>query len=71
VEARKLGASVELVYLDVPLGELWRRIQARGMEDPPIKRSDLDTKARTFQPPDEVEVRLYDRERVPSTLDGQ
>lgn len=71
MEARKLGASVELMYLDVPLDELWRRIQARGMEDPPIKRSDLDTWARSFQPPDEAEMRLYDRQRVPSTLDGQ
>lgn len=71
VEARKLGASVELVYLDVPLDELWRRIQARGMEDPPIKRSDLDTWARTFQPPDEAEIRLYDRVRVQSTSEDQ
>jgi len=71
VEARKLGASVELVYLDVSLDELWRRIQARGMENPPIKRSDLDTWARTFQSPDEAEMRLYDRQRVRPTLDGQ
>jgi len=61
VAARELGASVELVYLDVPVDELWRRIQARAREDPPIKRSDLDAWARTFQPPDAIEMRLYDR----------
>jgi len=50
-EARALGASVELCYLDVPLDELWRRIQARNAEEPPISRSDVDGWARTFQAP--------------------
>lgn len=61
VEARRLGASVELVHLELPTDELWRRIQTRGAEDPPITRSDLDTWVRTFQSPDEAEMRLYDR----------
>lgn len=60
VEAKGLGASVELVYLDVPVDELWRRIEGRGREDPPITRSDLDAWSRAFQPPDEAETRLYD-----------
>lgn len=60
VGARKLGASVELCYLDVPLDELWRRIHARGMEDPPIARSDLDDWFRLFQAPEETDLRLYD-----------
>jgi predicted kinase len=61
VGARKLGASVELVHLQLPPDELWRRIRARGAEDPPITRSDLDTWVRTFQSPDDAEMRLYDR----------
>ncbi|EWM13200.1 hypothetical protein KUTG_03504 [Kutzneria sp. 744] len=58
--ARALGASVELVYLDVPVYELWRRIQARDHEDPPITRADLDAWSRVFERPDEAEARLYD-----------
>ena len=60
-EARELGSSVELCYLDVPLAELWRRIRARDTEDPPITRSELDDWSRSFQQPDEAEMRLYDR----------
>ena len=63
VEARDLGASVELQYLDVPVDELWRRVRARRMEDPPITRSDLEAWSRLFQPPDEAEMRLYDAHR--------
>ncbi len=59
-EARALGASVELCFLDVPLDKLWRRIHTRNSEDPPISRRDLDGWARTFQTPDEEEMRLYD-----------
>jgi predicted kinase len=57
--ATELGASAELVYLDVPPEELWRRIQERNMEDPPIKRSDLDDWYRVFQAPDADELGLY------------
>jgi predicted kinase len=59
VRARELGAAVELRYLDVPPDELWARIQARGMEDPPINRSDLDGWFQIFQAPDEGELRQY------------
>jgi len=60
VRARELGASVELHCLDVPAGELWRRIQERDLEDPPIVRSDVDDWLHAFQVPDEAEMRLYD-----------
>ncbi len=60
VRARELGASVELHHLDVPADELWRRIQERNREDPPIKRSDVDEWQRVFEAPDEAELRLYD-----------
>ncbi len=35
--ARELGAAVELHYLTAPLEELFRRIQLRNAEDPPIQ----------------------------------
>lgn len=57
--ATELGASAELIYLDVPAEELWRRIQERNMEDPPIKRSDLDDWYRVFQAPDADELGSY------------
>ncbi|MFC0547820.1 AAA family ATPase [Kutzneria chonburiensis] len=60
IEARELGASVELVYLDVPVDELWRRIQERGREDPPITRADLEVWSRDFERPTEEEMGLYD-----------
>jgi predicted kinase len=58
-EARELGASVELVYLDVPVDELWRRIQQRGREDPPITRAELEVWSRDFERPTEEEMGLY------------
>jgi predicted kinase len=58
--ARELDARVELRLLEVPMDELWRRIQVRGLEDPPVQRSDLEQWARTFEPPDELELALFD-----------
>lgn len=64
VRARELGASAELLYLDVPADELWRRIQGRNVEDPPIKRSDVDDWFHVFQAPDAAELRHYDPSSV-------
>jgi predicted kinase len=58
--ARQLGARVELRFLDVPIDELWSRIQERGFEDPPIQRSDLEQWASQFEGPDEVELAMFD-----------
>jgi predicted kinase len=62
--ARRLGVGVELHYLDVPLEELWRRIEARNSEPPwdhePIGRADLDGWAELFQAPDAAELDLFD-----------
>jgi predicted kinase len=58
--ARELGARVELCFLDVPIEELWQRIQARGLEDPPIQRSDLEEWATLIEEPDEAEMALFD-----------
>jgi predicted kinase len=60
MEARECGASVELHYVHAALDELWRRIQARNREDPPITRCDLEGCSRYFQVPDDAEMRLYD-----------
>ena len=59
-EAAALGARTELHVLDVPLGELQRRIAKRNRDLPsncfPIKARDLEAWSRLFQPlgPDEV-----------------
>ena len=62
--ARGLGVGVELHYLDVPTGELWRRIQARNLETPwnsyPIGRADFDEWLGIFQAPDAAELALFD-----------
>jgi predicted kinase len=68
--ARSLGVGVELHYLEVPADDLWRRIEARNSEPPwdshPIHRADLDKWLRVFQPPDAVELTLFD---TPPTSD--
>jgi predicted kinase len=65
--ARLLGARVELIFLDPPLDELWRRIQRRGQEDPPISRADLAEWDKIIQRPDEAELADYDSSVV---IDG-
>ena len=61
---RALGARVELRYLDVPLEELWRRIDRRNAEGAwgtaPITRAQLEEWAAVFQAPDAAELALYD-----------
>jgi predicted kinase len=62
--ARDLGVGVELHYLDVPVNELWRRIEARNAAPPwesePILRSHLDEWAQIFEAPDAAELALFD-----------
>jgi predicted kinase len=58
--ARLLGARVELIFLDPPLDELWRRIERRGQEEPAISRSDLDRWDEIIQRPDAEELADYD-----------
>lgn len=63
--ARGLGVGVELHYLDVPVEELWRRIEARNSPPPwdeeSIGRADLDEWLSKFQAPDASELALFDR----------
>lgn len=62
--ARGLGLGVELHFLDVPAGELWRRIEARNSAPPwdtePISRADLEEWLAIFQAPDAAELALFD-----------
>ena len=62
--ARDIGVGVELHYLDVPIDELWLRIEARNSAPPwdkePIGRADLDEWRSIFQAPDAAELALFD-----------
>jgi predicted kinase len=58
--ARKLGALVELHYLDQPMEVLMKRIKSRGMEKPPIQREQLLEWSQIFQAPTAEEFALFD-----------
>ncbi len=62
--ARKLGAAVELRFLDYPADALYRRLEARNTEGGwgtvPITREQLDRWIGLFQPPDHFEFDLFD-----------
>ena len=62
--ARALHVRVELHYLEVPVDELWRRLEIRNeLELPgtaPIKHEDLREWARQFEAPDAAELALFD-----------
>ena len=68
--ARALGVGVELHYLEVPIEELWRRVDARNSQPPwdvhPIRRVDLDGWHAQFQAPDTDELARFDRPTAPS-----
>ena len=55
---------MELHYRDVPVDELWRRVEARNVEPPwnsqPIRRSHFNEWAQNFLAPDAVELALFD-----------
>ena len=60
LEARALGAAVELHYLTAPVDDLFERIQRRGMENPPIERDALAQWTKQFQAPTPEEMALFD-----------
>ncbi len=60
IEARALGACVELHYLFAPPEELLARIQKRNMEDPSIKWEDVQKWVQIFEPPTPAETALFD-----------
>lgn len=61
-EAAELGARTELLFLDEPVDVLWARIDRRGLEDPPMKRSDVVAMHEFIQSqrPDEAERQAFD-----------
>ena len=67
--ARGLGVGVELHYLNVPIDELWRRIEPRNSEPPwdsaPILFAHLVEWASIFQEPDAAELALFDAPAEP------
>jgi predicted kinase len=58
--ARALGAAVELHYLSASVEVLFDRIQRRGMEDPPIRREQVQQWAEMIEVPTPEEMALYD-----------
>jgi predicted kinase len=58
--ARDIGVPVELHYLSVPVDTLFKRIQRRGMESPPITREQLLEWAAIFHEPTPEEISLFD-----------
>lgn len=62
--ARALGAAVELRFLDVPIDELCRPLDARATSgkasDVPAGGQHLEHYATLFQAPDDAEQRLFD-----------
>lgn len=69
--ARALGVGVELYYLDVPIEELWRRIEQRNAESSvgsvPITREQFDSYLPYFEAPRRAELDLFDDHAVAST----
>jgi predicted kinase len=61
LQARDLGAAVELHYLFAPVDVLLQRIQHRGRENPPILRDALEHWFEIFQIPSPEEMALFDR----------
>jgi predicted kinase len=61
LQARDLGAAVELHYLFAPVDILLQRIQHRGRENPPILRDALEHWSEIFQIPSPEEMALFDR----------
>ena len=62
--ARGLGVAVELRFVDEPIEELWRRVDARNRTDAwparPITRAELDEWSGRFEPPTADELARFD-----------
>lgn len=58
--AAAAGARTELIVLDPPAETLWQRVVTRALEDPPLRREDLEGWHEVFQRPDASEVARYD-----------
>lgn len=58
--ARKLGAAVELHFLDAPVDVLFDRIRRRKAETPAITFDDIQRWAQMFERPSSQEMALFD-----------
>lgn len=58
--ARELGAAVELVYMNATPDVLFARISARGRENPPITRADVESWMDRIEPPTPEEFARFD-----------
>jgi predicted kinase len=61
IGAQKLGAAVELHFLDVPVDVLFNRIQLRNAETPAITLEDIRAWSQEFERPSFEEMALFDR----------
>jgi hypothetical protein len=61
LEARALGADVELHYLSAPADVLFDRIRHRDIERPPIQREHISRWLEIVQPPPPDEMALFDK----------
>jgi len=70
LEARALGAAVELHYVSAPADVIFDRIQRRGMEKPPIERDAVSRWLELFQVPTPEEMALFDKPLVADLASG-
>ncbi len=70
LEARALGAAVELHYMAASSDVLFERIQRRGIANPTIKRDDISRWADAFQAPPAEEMALFDNLLVSDLSSG-
>ncbi len=70
IAARKLGAAVELHFLDAPVEVLFDRIRRRNAETPAITLEDMQEWAQTFERPSPEERALFDQPRATDPAPG-
>lgn len=70
LEARALGAAVELHYLSAPADVLFERVQRRAMENPPITRDALAQWSEKIQIPTAEEMALFDEPLIADVSSG-
>jgi len=72
--AASVGATSELVYLQVDEEEQWRRVQARSETDAAttfqMTRADLEGWRKIFQPPDAAELETVESDPPPAGFDS-
>ena len=72
--AASVGATSELVYLDVDEAEQWRRVQARALTGDAttfeMTRADLERWRPGFQPPDANEIETAEISTPPAGFDS-